>query len=110
MLELITLAIFLLAAWFWMDTMRAREAALEAGRRACAAENVQFLDWTVAVRKMGLSRDGEGRLRIRRVYEFEYSDTGDNRLKGAMTLIGNQLVAVHIQPRDTPPAAVIRLH
>lgn len=110
MLEVITLGIFLIAGWFWMDSMRAREAALDAGRRACAAENVQFLDWTVAVRKMALSRDHEGRLRIRRVYEFEYSDTGDNRLKGAVTLIGNQLVSVHIEPRHTPPAAVIRLH
>jgi hypothetical protein len=110
MLELITLAIFLLAGWFWMDTMRAREVALDAGRRACAAENVQFLDWTVAVRKMGLARDDEGRVRIRRTYEFEYSDTGDNRLKGAVTLIGSQLVAVYIQPREAPPAGVIRLH
>lgn len=110
MTEIATLVLFVLAAWFWMDTMRAREAALDAGRRACAAENVQFLDWTVAVRKMGLARDEEGRLRIRRTYEFEYSDTGDNRLKGAVTLTGSQLVAVHIQPREAPPAGVIRLH
>jgi hypothetical protein len=110
MIEIITLAIFLLAAWFWMDSMRAREAALDAGRRACAAENVQFLDWTVAMRKMGLARDDEGRLRVRRTYEFEYSDTGDNRLKGGITLIGNQLVAVHIQPREAPPFGVTRLH
>ncbi|MGH7463154.1 MAG: DUF3301 domain-containing protein [Longimicrobiales bacterium] len=109
MIELITLALFVLGGWFWMDSMRAREAAIDAGRRACAAENVQFLDWTVAVRKMGLSRDGEGRLRIRRTYEFEFSDTGDNRLKGAITLIGNHLVAVHIPPRETP-AGVIRVH
>jgi hypothetical protein len=110
MLELLTLGIFLAAGWFWMDSMRAREAALDAGRRACAAENVQFLDWTVAVRRMSLSRDEEGRLRIRRTYDFEYSDTGDNRLKGAVTLIGNRLVAVHIEPREAKPAVVTRLH
>ena len=110
MIELASLALIVLGSWFWVDSMRAREAALDAGRRACAAESVQFLDWTVAVRKMGLARDDEGRLRIRRTYEFEYSDTGDNRLKGAITLIGDQLVAVHIQPRETPPGEVIRLH
>ena len=109
MLELITLTLFVAGGWFWMDSMRAREAAVDAGRRACTAENVQLLDWTVAVRKMGLSRDSEGRLRIRRTYEFEFSDTGDNRLKGALTLIGTELIAVHIPPRETP-ASVVRLH
>ncbi len=110
MIELITLGLFVVGGWFWMDSMRAREAALDAGRRACAAERVQLLDWTVAVRKMSVARDEEGRLRIRRTYDFEYSDTGDNRMKGAITLIGNQLIAVHIPPRQESPGSVIRLH
>jgi hypothetical protein len=109
MIELITLTLFIAGGWFWVDSMRAREAAIDAGRRACTAENVQLLDWTVAVKKMGLSRDAEGRLSIRRTYEFEFSDTGDNRLKGAITMIGNQLVAVHIPPREAP-VSVQRLH
>ena len=111
MLELITLAIFLLAGWFWVDSMRAREAALDACRRACAAEHVQFLDWTVATRSLRLARNAEGRLRIKRVYEFEYSDTGDNRLKGAITLLGDELLAIHIPPREpTWSSSVTRLH
>lgn len=111
MLELVTLALFLLAGWFWMDSMRAREVALDAGRRACAAERVQFLDWTVATRSMRLGRDEEGRLRIKRIYEFEFSDTGDNRLKGAITLVGDRLLTIHIPPREPAwPSNVTRLH
>ena len=110
MLELATLAIFILAGWFWMDTLQARDAALDAARRACEAENVQLLDWTVAVRKLGLGRDDDGRRRLRRTYEFEFSDTGNNRIKGSLTLVGRQLLALSLPLLTTPPASVIRLH
>ena len=110
MLELATLVVFLAAALFWLDSMRAREAALDAGRRVCAAEAVQFLDWTVAVKKMRLMRADDGRLRIQRTYEFEYSVTGNDRLKGAITLLGTQLLAVHLEAREPLPPNVVRLH
>ena len=51
MIELLTLLIFIAGAWFWTDGMRAREAALDAGRRACTAEGVQLLDWTVMLKE-----------------------------------------------------------
>jgi len=35
-----------------------------------------------------LGRDDEGRLRVKRVYEFEFSDTGDNRHQRAASRCG----------------------
>jgi hypothetical protein len=96
MLEIIALGAFLIAGWLWVDSMHAREAALEAGRRACESASVQFLDWTVAVVKMRLDRSTDGRLRIKRVYEFEFSDNGDNRLKGSITLLGSRLIDLRL--------------
>jgi len=110
MLELSILSLFVAAGWFWMDTLQARDAALDAARRACDAENVQLLDWTVAVRKLRLGRDEEGRLRLRRTYEFEFSDTGNNRIGGSLTLLGRQLLAISLPLLEPPPANVIRLH
>lgn len=110
MIEILTLALFLAGGWFWADSMRAREAALDAGRRACAAEGVQFLDWTVVVRQTRLARDEEGRVRVKRVYEFEFSDTGNNRITGTITLLGRQLLALNLPPADPLPANVVRLH
>ncbi len=110
MLELTALALFVLAGWFWMDTLQARDAALDAARRACESENVQLLDWTVAVKQLRLGRDDEGRRRLRRTYEFEFSDTGNNRIKGSLTLVGRQLLALSLPLLAPPPSDVIRLH
>lgn len=109
-LELLVLAVILLGGWFWVDSMRAREAALEAGRRACEAENVQFLDWTVAMTSIRIARAADGRIRLRRIYQFEFSDTGNNRLKGSITLLGTQLLSVHLAPGERSYPSVAHLH
>jgi hypothetical protein len=110
MLELSILALFVAAGWFWMDSLQARDAALDAARRACEAENVQLLDWTVSMKKVGLGRDDEGRRRLRRTYEFEFSDSGDNRIRGSLVLVGRQLLALNLPVVAPPPSNVIRLH
>jgi hypothetical protein len=110
LLELFALVLLVFGAWLWVDSMRARESALDAGRRACEAEAVQFLDWTVAVVKMRINRAHDGRLRIRRVYEFEFSDTGNNRLTGSITLLGTRLIALHMPPGNTVAPSVAHLH
>jgi hypothetical protein len=110
MIELSAVLFLIACGWFWMDSLHARDAALEAARRACDAENVQLLDWTVAVRKLRLGRDDEGRVKVRRTYDFEFSDNGNNRIGGSLTLLGRQLLAIHLPLLDPPPANVIRLH
>jgi Protein of unknown function (DUF3301) len=109
MIELTALALFVLAGWFWLDSLRARDFALDGARRACQAEGVQLLDWTVAMKRIRLGRDDEGRRGFQRTYEFEFSDTGDNRIEGSITVIGRQLLALNL-PVIAPPSNVIRLH
>ena len=110
MIELAALFIFLAAGWFWLDSLRARDFALDGARRACEAEGVQLLDWTVAMKRIRLGRDDEGRRGFQRTYEFEFSDTGNNRIEGSITVIGRQLLALNLPVIATPPANVFRLH
>ena len=93
-------AIVLIAAggWFWIDSLRARERALAAGRSACARYGVQLLDETVQFAQLRLARDDEGRLRLRRSYRFEFSDTGDNRRHGAIVMLGGELQDMQLEP------------
>jgi hypothetical protein len=57
-----------------------------------------------------LGRDDEGRARVKRVYEFEFSDTGDNRIKGSITLLGRELLALNLPVAALIPSEVVRLH
>jgi hypothetical protein len=80
-------------ALLW-TSLQAREAANAAMRAACRAEGLLFLDDTVALASMRPVRDRDGRMALRRVYAFEYSDTGDNRRKASVTMLGSRILAV----------------
>jgi hypothetical protein len=83
---------------FWLDSLRARERALAAGRSACERYSLQFLDDTVAFTRLRLARDDEGQVKFKRTYTFEFSDTGNNRRHGAIVMLGGQLEDVHMEP------------
>ena len=83
---------------FWVDSLRARERALSAGRAACERNGLQFLDETVAGASTRLARDDDGQVRIRRVFVFEFSDTGNNRRRGSVTLSGARVRDVYTEP------------
>lgn len=96
--ELLALALALAGVILWFDSLRAREHAVAAGRAACARYGVQLLDETVSFTRLRLARDEEGRLRLRRTYEFEFSETGDNRRHGAIVMLGARLEDLRLEP------------
>ncbi|MEO8717043.1 MAG: DUF3301 domain-containing protein [Burkholderiales bacterium] len=98
MWELIALAVALAGAWLWIDSLRAREHAITAGRAACVRYGVQLLDETVSFTRLRVARDDEGRLRLRRTYVFEFSETGDNRRQGAIVMLGARLEDLRLEP------------
>jgi hypothetical protein len=93
-------AIVLVAAgiFFWIDSLRARERAVAAGRSACQRYSLQFLDDTVSFSRLRLGRDDEGQLKLARTYTFEFSDTGNNRRHGAIVILGGELQDVRLEP------------
>jgi hypothetical protein len=98
MWEVLAIALIAAGMFLWLDSLRARERALQAGRSACERYAVQFLDDTVAFARMRLARNDEGGLRIARTYTFEFSDTGNNRRHGAIVMLGAQLQDVQLEP------------
>lgn len=97
------------AALAW-TSLKAREAANAAMRAACRAEGLLFLDDTVALESMRPVRDGDGRVALRRVYAFEYSDTGDNRRQGRVAMLGSRIVEVEMgrAPADPSGPSAVR--
>jgi hypothetical protein len=83
-------------AWLWLDSLKVREAAVRAAREICAAEGLLLLDDTVAISSLRLRRGEDGTVRLQRSYDFEFSDTGNNRLKGSVVMLGHQLVLLNV--------------
>jgi hypothetical protein len=91
-LELLVLALMGAAIWLWFDSLKAREIGVRAAAKACAEEGLQLLDETVAIRSLRPARDDDGQLKLRRIYAFEYSDNGDNRRPGSVTMLGQRRI------------------
>ena len=97
-MELFALVLLIAVTVFWIDSLRARETALAAGRAACERYGLLLLDDTVAVTKMRFARNPEGRLKVARTYGFEFSDTGNNRRRGQIFLVGGEAEDITFEP------------
>ena len=92
------IVLVLAGVFLWLDSLRARERAVQAGRAACRRYELQFLDDTVSFAKLRLRRDAEGQLKIARTYTFEFSDTGNNRRHGAIVMLGGERQDMPLEP------------
>lgn len=75
---------------------------MAAANKACQSEGLQFLDETVSIVSLKLARNDDGQLLLRRVYNFEYSDTGDNRRSGSVIMLGQRVLLLNIGIRPVP--------
>ncbi len=94
--EIVSLILLAALAWLWLDSFKAREAGMRAARAACESENLQLLDDTVSIASLRPGRTDDGQFALRRIYNFEFSDTGDNRRKGSVLLLGHRVLTVNI--------------
>jgi hypothetical protein len=99
--ELLAACLLVLLAWFWLDSLRARDAAVAAARAACAAESLMLLDDTVSIAEVRVRRGDDGRVHLLRAYDFEYSDSGNNRIRGSIVLLGRAVVMLNVGVRDS---------
>ena len=86
--------------WFWRDSLGAREQARAASSRACRQIGVQLLDDTVALERLWWRRDRDGRLRLERLYLFEFTDTGLVRRTGSVLLVGWRVEVLRMEGGD----------
>jgi hypothetical protein len=100
--EISVIAALAAVVWLWLDSLTAREIAVGAARAACTNEGLMLLDDTVAIAYLKPARDDDGRLKLQRAYDFEYSDTGNNRLKGGVVLLGHRVTLLNVGLRPAP--------
>jgi len=100
--EILALALVIAAGWLVWDSLKAREVANAAMREACRRAGHLFLDDTVALDSIRPVRASDGNVRWRRVFSFEYSDTGHDRRRGSLTMIGDTIDALEVAGRPEP--------
>ncbi len=102
MFEFLLLALLLAAGWFWLDSIAKREVAITLGRELAGRCDLQLLDETVACIKISVGRDSRGHAQLQRLYAFEVSASGAERMQCHLYLLGKQLQSWHIPPYIQP--------
>ena len=95
-----TLAVIaaILGGWLFYEALRAREAAIRITKDACRAQGLQLLDDTVHGVRFGFVRDRAGVVRLRRTFQFDFSDDGVNRRSGSVVMVGEQVESLQLEP------------
>mgnify|MGYP001963526597 FL=1 len=97
MSELIIVILIGLAILYWQAAVRCKELAILGARKDSKICDVQLLDQTVHQVKVSMSRDSTGQWRIWREYGFEYSQDGESRFQGRLTLLGQRVIRVALE-------------
>lgn len=101
LINLLVLSGALGAAWYWFDSRRTHERAVRICRTLCQRAEVLLLDETVAESRVTIARDDKGRLRLRRRFNFEYSDDVTDRRRGYIVMLGAQVEGVFFEDQYT---------
>ena len=92
--DLVLLMLFGAACLYFLSSIRVRELAIQAVKKASENDDYQLLDQSVHIQRLSLSRDSQGRWRIWRQYRFDYSLDGTQRRQGHVIMLGKELQAV----------------
>jgi len=89
MTSILILLFLALLSWFWMNSIRAKEIAMQASAEACQKIEAQFLDQTASLKKLNIIRNNQGRMTLERTYTFDFSHDRQNRQKGYVVIKGH---------------------
>lgn len=94
MTSILILLFLAVLAWFWMNSIRAKEIAMQASAVACQQIQAQFLDQTASLKNIKLTRNKTGRLGFERTYSFDFSRDRESRLEGLVNIKGHVVTQV----------------
>ncbi|HSH85067.1 MAG TPA: DUF3301 domain-containing protein [Guyparkeria sp.] len=98
--DLFILILVITAVGIWVRHDRYRRRAFLLARQATEKAEVQFLDQSVSLRRMGLARDDRGWPQLTRRFGFEFSRSGFDRFRGHVDFIGDRVAEVELDLGD----------
>jgi hypothetical protein len=88
-------------AWLWHNH-GLRERALERVKQHCGKLGIELLDGNVALKRIAFIKDAGGRRCLARVYNFEFTVTGETRHNGTITQFGAHSAQIELAPYPVP--------
>ena len=96
--EVFIVLVLLSLGWLIWQNTGMRDRAIALARQHCEGVDVQLLDDTVSLVKVRPTRHPKGHMALMRVYEFEFSVTGERRYQGQLILKGDRLAGAKLEP------------
>lgn len=91
MKEILLILGLVFVLWLWRDSLKARERAISASRRACEQTGAQLLDDTVGLIRLRLCRTNAGTMALCRYYDFDFTLDGEHRRSGSISMKGQRI-------------------
>jgi len=92
--DLILLFPLLLIVMYWWRASGQKSIAMAGARAYCKERQLQLLDETLVFRNFRIERRRNGKRRLCRVYEFDYSKLGEDRQNGTIMLDGHNILRI----------------
>ena len=100
MTNLFIILFIALGIGFWLYNGRIRESAHQAAIKSCEEAYVQNLDGYVALKRVYFDKNPDGKFRLLRRYQFEFTTTGARRYLGHVIMQGRWPVIVEMESID----------
>lgn len=98
MQDLFFITLLLLIGYYWSTATKAREIAFMAAAGHCKKMDVVLLDDYAALTGQWLKRDGQGKIKVWRSFQFEFSSTGEERYHGKVIMLGRKVLSIQMEP------------
>jgi hypothetical protein len=102
-LSLLSLAMAGIIATYWWRSGVFKGRARDLASNHCKHLGLQLLDQSMVITGLWPVRAMDGRLVLRRRYEFEFASLGDRRYRGRLVLVGMRLESIELETYKLPP-------
>jgi hypothetical protein len=92
-------------AVYWWQSGHFKGRAREFANEHCRQLGLQLLDQSMVIVGIWPVRGADGKLVLRRRYQFEFASLGDRRYQGRLVMLGNKLYTIDLEPYKLPPDA-----
>ena len=86
-----------LLVWFWLESLKIRDIAIQVARTSCRQQELQLLDGTVSLRTLRPYYRNVDDYGLKRTYTFDYSGDGISRQTGCVVLYNTHVVSIVLE-------------